>query len=117
MGQVNSKLRKTQNGYIHWCPACKQMHQLLDSWWFNGNLESPTFTPSFKHSELQTIRDELGKWTGEWVLDSNGNPIPEICHYILTNGILNYCGDCTHSMSNQSIPLPDLPKEYQDEKT
>jgi hypothetical protein len=84
------------------------MHQLPDSWTFDSNLESPTFTPSFKHSGLQMIYAN-GKWTGEWKRDSAGNTIPFICHYVLTAGILNFCGDCTHTSAGKAVPLPMLP--------
>lgn len=97
MSQVSSKLRRIQGAYTHWCPACNEMHPLPDSWKFNGNLESPTFNPSFKHEG--------------WI---NGKPIG-ICHYVLTNGQLNYQGDCTHAFAGKIIPLPVLPEELRDE--
>jgi hypothetical protein len=90
------------------------MHKLPDTWQFNGNVDCPTYTPSFKHSGVQTVKDAQGKWTGEWVYDAAGKPLQECCHYILTNGVLNFCGDCTHSMAGQSVPLPELPEFYQD---
>jgi len=89
------------------------MHPLPDSWQFNGNLERPTFTPSFRHSGHKTIKVD-GKWTGEWVRGADGKPVPEVCHYILTDGILNFCGDCTHAMAGKSVPLPDLPPHVED---
>ena len=114
MGQVSSKLRRGAGGYFHWCPACEEMHHLPDSWQFNGNIESPTFSPSFKHEGVRVTKDANGEWTGDWVRDVNGHTIPYICHYILTNGILNYCGDCTHGLKGQAVPLPDLPEFYRD---
>lgn len=114
MGQVSKFLRKTTQGHAHWCPACKEMHPLPDSWQFDGNVDSPTFTPSFKHEGMKTVRDEKGRWTGEWVM-IDGKPVPEVCHYILTRGILNFCGDCTHSMAGQSVPMAELPEWHQDE--
>mgnify|MGYP001581069974 CR=1 FL=1 len=113
---VSSYLRKTDCGYTHWCPACLEMHPLPDTWIFNGNVNRPTFTPSFKHSGIETEKDSNGVWTGEWKRDTVGNPIPFICHYILTDGILNFCGDCTHLMAGKAIPIPELPKYYQDPK-
>ena len=68
------------------------MHPLPDSWTFNGNLEQPTFFPSF--------RQHLG----------DGG----ICHYILTDGVLNFFGDSSHTLANQSVPLPPLPAHLQD---
>ncbi len=113
MGQVSAKLRRYEGGYAHWCPACEEMHILPDSWTFDGNLESPTFSPSFKHGGVQTVKVN-GEWTGEWVLGPDGKALPMICHYILTAGVLNFCGDCTHGLSGQSVPLPDLPAHARD---
>lgn len=71
------------------------MHPLPDGWTFNGNVEKPTFSPSFKH-------------------DWKEKDTPKVCHYIVTDGRVAYCGDCTHSMSGQTIDMPDLPPRYQD---
>jgi hypothetical protein len=114
MGQVSSKLRRYTGGYAHWCPGCEEMHRLPDTWQFNGNLESPTFSTSFKHDGQQITKNEFGEWTGDWVRDTAGNTIPWCCHYIVTNGILNFCGDCTHSLKGQQIPIPDLPEWLRD---
>lgn len=73
------------------------MHKLPDSWNFDGNLEEPTYTPSFKHSG----------WVGGKV---------GVCHYILTSGVLNFCGDCTHAMAGQPVPLPALPEGLKDDE-
>ena len=113
--QVSPYLRRVEDAYTHWCPGCLEMHRLHDSWTFvNKDLSKPTFTPSFLHGGIKTIKDENGRWTGEWEKDANGKPIPFVCHYILTNGILNFCGDCTHSLSGKSVPLPELPEYYRD---
>lgn len=112
--QVSSKLRRGVGAYFHWCPACLEVHQLPDGWTFDKNLESPTFSPSFKHSGMQTINNDKGEWTGEWVRDSKGAPVPGVCHYVLTRGVLNFCSDCTHTMAGQSVPLPVLPDHLRD---
>lgn len=113
MGQVSSKLRRAVNGYMHWCPGCKEMHRVPDSWKFNGNLEQPTFEPSVKITGKQTIVVD-GKWTGGWVYGPDGKPLDYCCHYVMTNGTINFCPDCTHELSGQSIPLPDLPQGLRD---
>jgi hypothetical protein len=94
--QVSKFFRRAEGRFHHWCPACQEMHQLPDSWTFNGNLESPTFTPSFKH----TGHGEQG--------------VERTCHYVLTDGILNFCGDCTHALAGQAVPLLELPVELRD---
>ena len=113
MGQVSSVLRRYKGGYLHWCPACEEMHVLPDSWKFDGNLERPTFHPSFKHEGCQ-IEKVDGKWTGEWIRGADGKPLPFVCHYVLTAGQLHFCADCTHSMAGKVVPLPKLPEFYAD---
>lgn len=113
MSQVSPYLRRAEGAYTHWCPGCLKMHRLPDSWQFNGDVNLPTFTPSFLHKGIKTI-DVDGKWTGRWEMDAQGNPIPHVCHYILTNGILNFCGDCTHPLVGKPVPLPPLPEHFTD---
>lgn len=96
MGQVSSTLRRGTGAYFHWCPGCEEMHTLPDGWSFDGNLETPTFTPSFLHSGYSSHHQ------------------PRICHYILTNGILNFCTDSTHTLAGKSVALPKLPIELAD---
>lgn len=91
MPKVSNTLWKTQSGHWHWCPACFDMHPLPNSWEFDENLESPTFKPSFKHRF--------------------GKKMSKVCHYILTDGILNFCKDCTHELAGQSVRLPELPDQ------
>jgi hypothetical protein len=78
--------------YLHWCPACEEVHALPDSWRFDGNVENPTFSPSFKHSGYSSHNK------------------PRICHYILTGGILDFCSDSTHALAGKSVPLPAFPE-------
>lgn len=40
------KLRRVEGGYLFYCPGCDDIHIVGDGWQFNGNLESPTFSPS-----------------------------------------------------------------------
>jgi hypothetical protein len=69
------------------------MHPLPDNWSFDGNLDEPTFTPSFKHSGYSSHNE------------------PRICHYILTKGVLTFYSDSTHALTGKSIALPQLPPE------
>jgi Family of unknown function (DUF6527) len=109
MDQISSKLRRAEGAYVHWCPGCHEAHRLPDRWTFDGNLESPTFTPSFRHSGVQAVNAADGSWTGEFVHDAAGEPVPFVCHYILTAGVLNFCGDSTHALAGQSVELQPLP--------
>lgn len=113
MGHVSPYLRKIEGGYSHWCPGCKEMHAIPDSWAFNGDHENPTFTPSVKITgKLRVLIN--GEWTGEWVRDAAGKPIDYCCHYNLTAGKLQFHGDCTHALSGASMTMSDLPPVLRD---
>lgn len=87
-------LKRCSAGHIHWCPGCERIHILPDGWTFNGNPDRPNFTPSFKHTWNRT-----------------GDPL-KCCHYIVTDGVLNFCGDSTHALAGKSVPIPPLPDRY-----
>lgn len=114
MMQVSAKLCLSTRGFAHWCPACKQTHSLFYGWKFTNRgkpdaLIKPSFEPSFRHTGKQEIVDAKGEWTGDWVRGPDGKALDACCHYILTDGILNFCPDCTHALAGKSVPLPDLP--------
>lgn len=100
MGQVSKYLRRSSDGaYLHWCPACQEVHQLpSNGWTFDGNVDCPTYTPSFKH------------W---WTNHATTPPTTQICHYTLTAGVLHFYADSTHT-TRGAIPLPELPPELCD---
>lgn len=106
MSQISPKLRAGPPGYFtHWCPACEGAHQYSQTWKFNGNIDKPSFSPSMKITYS-------GKDAGEKRDDDHRAPAAR-CHYFLTDGELRFCGDCSHSMSGKTVPLPDLPEHMQ----
>lgn len=115
MNQVSSKLRHGEGGFFHWCDGCEEMHILPDTWNFDGNLEKPTFYPSFRHEGIQRVFVG-GKWTGEWVRDAAGQTIPYICHYVVTAGEMRFEIDSTHALAGKTVPLPPLPNHLTDEE-
>lgn len=78
------------------CPGCDDVHSVVvetqNGWGFNGDLERPTFTPS--------------------VLVRYGNREPgplgvnAVCHSFVTDGRVQYLGDCTHTLAGQTVDLP-----------
>lgn len=62
-------------------------------WGFNGDLERPTLTPSV----LSTCT--LGP-----------EHTPFACHSFVTDGRIQFLGDCTHPLANQTVDLPELPE-------
>lgn len=102
--RMSSKLVKHESpgilGYSHWCSACKHCHTFYiqcnnHTWTFDGNVNSPTFSPSML----------------EYYTQKNGER-KTLCHYILTSEVMNYCGDSPHELSGKSVPLEDIPSEY-----
>lgn len=62
-------------------------------WGFNGDFEHPTFTPSVN-----------SWWGGE-------HDIPlHRCHTFITDGRIQFLGDCTHALANQTVELPEIPE-------
>ena len=118
MGQVGSKLRRigphsdgVGGGYAHWCPACEELHAFATDnalrngarWTWDGNIEAPTFRPSM-HIKTNPPDDP----------DYQPDAGSSVCHYNLVAGTIEFCGDCTHAMVGQRVPLPDLPLQLTD---
>lgn len=78
------------------CPGCKTWHIILvtgdGAWGFNGDEDRPTFTPSIL---------------------VNGDPaylnpgVPR-CHSFVTDGQIQFLGDCTHDLAGKTVPLPAI---------
>lgn len=84
--------------YSFKCPGCGHEHNYHIEgenkiWNFNGDMNKPTFTPSL-----------LNTWT-----EKNGDSIiNHRCHLFIINGQIQYCSDCTHSLANQTVELPNI---------
>lgn len=77
------------------CPGCKCSHSFTTKsptnyvWTWNGSLDKPTFSPS-----LLCNKD-----------------YPEMrCHSFVTDGKIQFLGDCFHKLKNQTVELPDYGK-------
>jgi hypothetical protein len=110
MSQISLFLRRYDGGYMHWCPACESFHMIaveepLENgarWTFDGKLDAPTFSPS-----VNIAFTGLDRATKQVVPKGR-------CHYFLRAGQLQFCGDCSHALAGQTVPLPEIPKPYQD---
>ena len=85
--------------YCFYCPGCRREHPFTvrsdgkhPAWTFDGNLESPTFSPSLR------------------VLDGWGGTE---CHLFLRAGKIEYCADSRHEFAGKTIDLPDW-KPYEE---
>lgn len=77
-------------------------------WSFDGNTESPTFSPSVLCFHYVGAD---GGIEGGW---KDGKPAPGAkrvtdCHYHLHAGQLKFCADSPHALAGQTVPLPPLP--------
>ena len=109
MSQVSEVMRRGQTAFFHWCPACEEMHPLPHSWDFDGNVEKPTFSPSFAQTFVH--------WTEGVDEETNlgrGEKQHRLCHYIITGGIINFCSDSWHRRTD-SVPMPPIPEHLRSE--
>jgi hypothetical protein len=112
MGKISAKLRSVEGGaYGHWCPGCRQMHVIhVDSpnhcgaqWSFDGNVEARSGAP---------LVNIFVAWTWSHLEDERG--LTDVrCHYSIRAGQIEFCGDSTHALAGKTVPLPDLPEEFQ----
>jgi hypothetical protein len=101
------KLHFTEFGILFYCPGCGYPHNVVPKdesvlpphapeshqgyrspngprWVWNGDKESPTFTPS-----ILCQADER-------------------CHSYVTDGKIRYLPDSTHALSGQTIDIPEF---------
>lgn len=93
-------LLKRPGAFYHWCPACEQMHPLPDTWSFNGDIDRPTFAPSFKHT-LVHWSDGIGE---DGI--GRGERSTRVCHYLIVHGEIQFCIDSWHGRSDIVALLP-----------
>lgn len=53
-----------------------------DAWNWNGSTTRPTLSPSVNN--------------------------PGQCHFFLRDGIMEFCGDCSHDKAGQKVPLEEF---------
>lgn len=87
------------NGLCFFCPGCNDIHQIHlqpDGWGWNGDKVKPTFTPSVKVTWAANPKaeEQFKEWRTE-----------RICHSFVKDGRIQFLGDCTHSMANQTVDL------------
>ncbi|MDB5445689.1 MAG: putative anaerobic dehydrogenase [Phenylobacterium sp.] len=109
-----------QVGLSFWCEGCRGVHGVRvkgsGAWGFNDDYDRPTFTPSV----LTTgIAYEIGA-DGERdisrpIRDAAGERQKLICHTFIADGMVQFLGDCTHSLAGQTRPMVELPDWMRDD--
>lgn len=98
-------LRTAEGGYLLFhCPGCESAHTVrvaspgvAGGWTFNNDFDRPTFSPSI-----------LVTYNGPDAGTDRGNgdkAPPAVCHSFVTDGQIQFLGDCTHSRAGQTVPL------------
>lgn len=125
MAKIGKKLRSIEGNRVAFmCPGCNQMHQVKvgiqgkseeSTWMWNGDADIPTFTPSIV---IDTVRHPMSREDTiayNQIVASHGTPVavadPRFhrrCHSFVTNGRIQFCPDSNHSLSGQTVDLPDV---------
>lgn len=118
MSRLSKVLRSAEGGgLLFWCPGCKCAHGIQTGagpgprWGWNGNAEKPTFTPSVL---VRSGHYVPGHEKGDcWCTYYAEHPEEErdfectVCHSFVTDGRIQFLGDCTHSLAGQTVDLPE----------
>jgi hypothetical protein len=123
VSSLSKILRDTENnGLMFWCPGCDGAHRIQHGagdgprWGWNGNAEKPTFSPSIltrytKITEKGNADMEAWRAAG-YPPNAPGfsfDHIDMVCHSFVTDGRIQFLGDCTHRLAGQTVDIPDWP--------
>lgn len=86
----------TDDYFMFYCPGCETSHAINPKkWHWNGSHDKPSFIPSILVYSHKTFNK-----------DGNIVDTPR-CHSFITDGMIAYCSDTTHSLSGQTVELPE----------
>ncbi len=123
---IGKKLRSLQGERVAFmCPGCNELHQVTvrkdgqnvgPAWGYNGNPDAPTFTPSVlvRGARLDLSDEEVDRVLAEYKLPEDrervlaDKRISYVCHSFVTDGQIQFLGDCTHALAGQTVSLPDI---------
>lgn len=81
-----------------WCPGCDEAHAIQvggehpgPKWSWNQSLDRPTFQPSL-------------------LVRHGDQPGDKRCHSFIADGRIQFLGDCTHALANQTVDIPPPPE-------
>lgn len=113
---VKGVLRVLQDNRVaFYCPGCKSYHEVNINgtnhpvWTFNGDYNKPTFSPSILvRSGHYTGREDKTNCWCTYAKEHPDEDIPfkcGICHSFITDGKIQFLGDCTHELAGQTVEL------------
>lgn len=118
MSALSKVLRSVEPGCVaFWCPGCSERHVIPigtgygPRWGYNGNPETPTFTPSILVRSGHFVPGHEGDQC--WCNWPDKDEFPDlkcrVCHSFVTDGRIQFLGDCTHALAGQTLDLPEFP--------
>ncbi|MFA6487699.1 MAG: DUF6527 family protein [Sideroxydans sp.] len=125
MSALSKILRDTENnGLMFWCPGCDGAHRIQHGsgdgprWGWNGSADKPTFTPSILTRYTKTTEKgeaDMAEWrAGGYKKLPDGfsfDHVNMVCHSFVTDGRIQFLGDCTHKLAGQTVDIPDWPDD------
>lgn len=117
MSALSRILRSVEGGgLMFWCPGCNGAHMVTvgdgpgPRWGYNGDPAKPSFTPSIL---IQTGHYVPGQEGGQCYCnwdrrdqDDFADLKCSVCHSFVTDGRIQFLGDCTHHLAGQTVDLP-----------
>ena len=108
-------------GYSFLCPGCEDHHVVYvnnagrPNWTFNGDLNSPTFSPSL----LVTSGHYVKGYEKEecWCTYNAAHPDDPvkfgcgICHSFIRDGKIQFLNDCTHKLAGKTVDLFEITED------
>lgn len=116
MGALSSKLRSAEGGrVIFWCPGCDGAHGINvgdgpgPRWTWNGDANRPTFQPSIlvRYDHWVPPADTLEMSEKIRLGEVVQTQVHDVCHSFVTDGRIQFLGDCTHALAGQTVDIPD----------
>jgi hypothetical protein len=115
------KLRTIEGSRLgFWCPGCKEMHVVTigpGGWTWNGDPDRPTIRASVLvrggHYAPGSASAKTGKCWCTYNAEHPDDPAPfkcTQCHSFVTDGRIQFLGDCTHELAGQTVDLPMHPE-------
>lgn len=106
---LSAILKQIDPGYVgFWCPGCDAPHHIpvgpehgTRAWRYNGDPDRPTFSPS--------VLVSFPHWVPPAPTDQEQVQVTDVCHSFVTDGQIQFLGDCTHELAGQTVPLPPIP--------
>lgn len=111
MAKVKKHTYKNKEYWWFDCPGCGARHKVDGRWSFNGDVDKPTFRPSFLASTGHYVNNgakgncwcDYEERTGEESPFECGR-----CHSFVTDGKIQFLNDSTHDLAGQTVELPEI---------